>query len=173
MCHYERHTVYHIHFYKFDIKFLVLTNNNDKGVMTCTAFFNHGIKKSFLTRSHKQGKFTWLTCEIFSIMYLSVQNTINRRYYWACLSQCWSCPWRHLPWVVIQYRSAYKDILNLYNQHFHVFYIFSCSHPRKNLQIPNYTGCIGGEEERDDPHKVFIPTTVLRTLVPKYTDTAK
>ncbi|XP_072028843.1 protein SPMIP7-like [Amphiura filiformis] len=47
-----------------------------------------------------------------------------------------------------------------------------CSRPRKNLQIPNYTGCIGGDGEKDDPHKVFIPLTVLRNSVPKYTDTA-
>ncbi|XP_022102353.1 uncharacterized protein C7orf72-like [Acanthaster planci] len=48
-----------------------------------------------------------------------------------------------------------------------------CSPHRKNNQIPNYTGSIGGEGERDDPHKFFIPTTVLRSLVPKYTDTAR
>ncbi|XP_033639180.1 spermatogenesis-associated protein 48-like [Asterias rubens] len=48
-----------------------------------------------------------------------------------------------------------------------------CSPHRKNNQIPNYTGCIGGEGEREDPHRFFIPSTELRTLVPKYTETAR
>ena len=64
-------------------------------------------------------------------------------------------------------------ITNHYKNNILIFVFHSCSHPRKNLQIPNYTGCIGGEGERDDPHKVFIPMTVLRTSVPKYTDTAQ
>ncbi|XP_077978085.1 protein SPMIP7-like [Glandiceps talaboti] len=49
-----------------------------------------------------------------------------------------------------------------------------CSHSKKVDQIPNYTGCINGDDpqEKDDPRKFFLPTTILRTEKPRYTDTA-
>ncbi|XP_028673265.1 spermatogenesis-associated protein 48 isoform X1 [Erpetoichthys calabaricus] len=44
----------------------------------------------------------------------------------------------------------------------------------KSLQIPLYSGSVGGEnlDDIDNPEKEFSPFTVLRTTKPRYTDTA-
>ncbi|XP_063965094.1 protein SPMIP7-like [Lytechinus pictus] len=47
-----------------------------------------------------------------------------------------------------------------------------CSPHRKNYQIPNYTGFVGGFGERDHPQQYFFPSAVQRTSLPWYTDTA-
>ncbi|XP_071507400.1 protein SPMIP7-like [Diadema antillarum] len=47
-----------------------------------------------------------------------------------------------------------------------------CSPHRKNYQIPNYTAFIGGYGERDHPRQFFLPSAVMRTSLPWYTDTA-
>ncbi|XP_071812440.1 protein SPMIP7-like [Apostichopus japonicus] len=47
-----------------------------------------------------------------------------------------------------------------------------CSVNRRNDQIPCYDGFVGGIGERDHPQRIFLPSTVLRTSIPKYTDTA-
>ncbi|XP_033103518.1 spermatogenesis-associated protein 48-like [Anneissia japonica] len=48
-----------------------------------------------------------------------------------------------------------------------------CSPYRKVNQIPNYTGYLGTEGEQDNPRVFYIPQTVVRTVKPRYTETAR
>ncbi|XP_002733477.1 protein SPMIP7-like [Saccoglossus kowalevskii] len=91
---------------------------------------------------------------------VSHRFTINKRY--AAEAE----PWQNLgrSWDWFQLRNGY----HLQKP------IEFCSHSRKVDQIPGYCGSIGGDDpqEKDDPKKFFLPTTVLRTNQPWYSETA-